>query len=147
MVSYFSTLPAEQRDHLFCLSTDGLVAVKKEITYAKHTLESAAKILTTAVALRRHSWLQLTNLPYDTMGLIKNLPLNGSGLFNSTANATLQDMDKSFKTSRTLGMSSSQRPLRSKTTYCRSWSRHSFSSGSQSPDRPWRHCFCFCFLI
>lgn len=112
MVPYFSALPAENRDRLLQLSADGLVAAKQEISYAKHTLEASARMLTTTVAIRHHSWLITTNLPYDTRGLIEDMPFNGSGLFHANIDATLQDLDRSIKMSKTLGVSATSRPRR-----------------------------------
>lgn len=52
MAPYLHNPPEDQKAHVLCLCVDGLAAAKQEFTYAKHTLESAAKILTMAVALR-----------------------------------------------------------------------------------------------
>lgn len=138
MALYLNNLPLDQRDHVLHLSADGLVTAKQEITYVKHTLESAVKTLIMAVALRRHSWLHKTNLPFNTRGLIEDLAFDGTGHFHSTMDTMVQDLDKSIKTSRTLGVSAAQCPPRSKSTYHRYWSRQSFSSRSRSLDRPWR---------
>lgn len=43
MIPCFASLPADQRDCLFQLFADGLAAAKQEISYAKHSLEAAAK--------------------------------------------------------------------------------------------------------
>lgn len=55
MAPHLSSLPTAQREHLQRLSSEGMLAAKQEIAYAKNTLESAAKTLTTTVALHRHS--------------------------------------------------------------------------------------------
>lgn len=71
MAPHLAALLPEQREHLQRLSSEGMMAAKQEISYAKHTLESAAKTLTTAVAISQHSWLRSTTLPYETRGSSK----------------------------------------------------------------------------
>lgn len=100
------------------MCADGLAAAKQQITSVKHTLETAAKTLTTVVALRRHSWLGSTSLSFATRALTEDLPFDRSGLFHFSTDATLQDLNKNIKTSRTLGVSTVQCPPRSCPTYC-----------------------------
>lgn len=52
MVPYLNILPEVQKMHLLHLQTEGLAAAKQEIAYAKHTLETAAKMLTMAVVFQ-----------------------------------------------------------------------------------------------
>lgn len=103
MTPYLSFLPMDQKEHLLRFTVEGMMAAKQKILYAKHTLESAAKTLTTAVALRRHSWLCTTSLPFEMRGLIEDMPFDGKGLFSESTDATLQDLDKSIKTSLKIG--------------------------------------------
>lgn len=91
------------------LYAGGLATAKQEITNAKHTLESSAKTLMTPVALRRHSWLQSTNLPFNTRDFIEDLQFDETGLFHSMMDTRMQDLDKSAKALRTLEESATLR--------------------------------------
>lgn len=122
MTPYLNNFPEDQKAHSLCLHADGLVTAKQEICQArdcqaKHMLETAAKTLTMAVALRCLSWL--STLSFDTRTLIEDLSFDGIGLFHSSTVSMLQDLDKSIKTSHTLGASAPQHPLSSRSTYQR----------------------------
>lgn len=67
-----------------------------------------------------------------------DLPFDGLGLFNASTNATMQEIDKNIKTSRTLGVaSSSYRQYKPRQSYSRQWSRCPYQH--KSPDCSWRH--------
>lgn len=109
---YLRLIPEEARQWALQLCVDELAAAKHNITVARHSLETAAKTLITAVALRRHSWLRATSLTQDTRLTIEDLPFDGVGLFHASTDSTLQEIDKNIKTSRTLGVTSSNHQYR-----------------------------------
>lgn len=86
------------------LAADGLAATKQLIATSKHVLESAARTLSSAVALRRFAWLRSTTLTFDTRTTVEGLPFDGAGLFHSDTDAKLLRMDKDIKASRSLGL-------------------------------------------
>ncbi|XP_015270124.1 PREDICTED: plexin-C1 [Gekko japonicus] len=85
-----------------------MLLAKHQLNTAKHMLDVAAKTLTLAVTLKHHAWLRSTALSQDTRTLIEDLPFESEGLFSSTTDTVLQDLDKSIKTSRNLGITCSE---------------------------------------
>lgn len=77
-----SHLPDNVHQRALQLQVDGLAASKQQII-SKHVLESSAKSLSSAVALRRFAWLHSTSLLFETRTLIEDLPFDGSGLFHN----------------------------------------------------------------
>lgn len=130
------TVPADLKPKALQLCADGLAAARQNIATAKHGLETAAKTLTTGVALRRHSWLCATSLLPDSKSAIEDLPFDGVGLFHASTDSTLQEIDKNLKTSRTLGVSQQQRAYKPRRSFTKQWNRRSYSS--RSPDKSWR---------
>lgn len=57
---------------------------------AEHTLETSPKMLTTAVAIRRHSWLNSSSLALGMKSLVEDLPFDGLGLFKANTDIILQ---------------------------------------------------------
>lgn len=92
--------------------------------------------LTTGVALHRHSWLRATTLLSDSKAAIEDLPFDGLGLFHASTEATLQDIDKNIKTSRTLGVSQHQRQYKPRHSYSKQWPRR--SCPSKSSKKTWK---------
>lgn len=76
---------------------------KQLLTSAKHDLD----LVTSAVSLYCHAWLHFTDLQQDTQAMIEDLSFEEDKLFNNTLDMVLQDLDKSIKTSRILGMTAS----------------------------------------
>lgn len=99
LLQVIHALPDNKKRRALQLCGDGLAASKQNITSARHTLEMAAKTLTTSIAPQRHSWLRATNLQLDTRGVIEDLPFDGFGLFHGTTDSSLQEIDKTIKMS------------------------------------------------
>lgn len=53
----------------------------------------------------------------DTRCLIEDLPFDGLGLFHATTDCTLEEIDKSIKTSCTLGVSAPQQQFKPRASY------------------------------
>lgn len=97
-------LPEEHRLCLTSRHADGLVATKQLLSSSKYVLESAARTLSSAVALQRFAWLHSTTLPFDTKTLVEDLPFDGQGLFNADTDNRLRRIDKDIKASKSLGI-------------------------------------------
>lgn len=127
--AFIPHLPESLRPKALHLQTDGLAAACQQVNTSKHIVESSAKTLVSAVALRRFALLRSTALPAETKTMILDLPFDGMGLFNSGTDTQLQRIDKSIKASRALGVSSSSsRPSsRQQQPYCQWWARQGCS--------------------
>lgn len=90
-------IPEDSRQRALHLCADGLSAAKQSITTSRHTMETSAKTLTTAVAIQRHYWLRSTTLSQEAKFAIEDLPFDGTGLFNASTDAMLQEIDKKLK--------------------------------------------------
>lgn len=124
----------EQTTKCKFLWKEGMLLGKQLLTLTKHVLDLFAKTVTSAVSLRRHAWLHSMDLQPDTRSIIEDLLFEGEGLFSTTTDTVLQEMDKSLKASRTLGVSSSS----TKGSRSRSWSRSWSKYPRQSTDQSWR---------
>lgn len=120
-------LPDDVKAKALQMQADGIAASKQLIATSKHVLESSARTLSTAVALRRFGWLRSTALSSYTKAIIEDLAFDGLGLFNAETDATLRRLDKDIKASRSLGISS--RPTFKRRPY------YSWKKTQQSPDR------------
>lgn len=105
----FGSLQAEVRERAHWLQKESMALAKQQLTAAWHSLDTYAKTVTLAVALHCHLELRSSTFPYNTRAYIEDLPFDGDGLFSSSTNLVLQDVDKSTKTSRTLSISSQSR--------------------------------------
>ena len=73
------------------------LARQKRIT-ARHIIDSSARQLVAAIALRRYAWLKSAQIPDDIRMQIEDLPFNGSGLFNDKTDDILENLQKFKKT-------------------------------------------------
>lgn len=126
-------LPDDKRTKCRFLQREGMLLGKQLLTSAKHLIDLFAKTVTSTVSFRRHAWFRTTDLQPDTKAIIEDLPFEGEGLISTTTDMVLQEMDKSIKASRTLGVSAPAKGSKSK-SWSRSWSRYP----RQSPDQSWR---------
>ncbi|EMP42571.1 Putative protein C11orf85 like protein [Chelonia mydas] len=67
----------------------------------------AARSTTTAVVMRRHSWLSSSSFPREVQTTIEDLPFDGDKLFASTTNDILHSMKDSRATLWSLGIQTS----------------------------------------
>ncbi|KAJ7303349.1 hypothetical protein JRQ81_012292, partial [Phrynocephalus forsythii] len=63
------------------------------ITYL-HLTDAASKQLTTAIHLRRHAWLRTANITEDARNRIEDSPFDGEGLFATSTDASLDNIQK-----------------------------------------------------
>lgn len=98
-------LPADLRAKALQWQSDGLALARQQVNTTKHILESLAKTLSSAVAMRQFAWLWNMGLPPETRYLVEDLPFDGNGLFNADTDSTLRRLDKNIKTSKALGIS------------------------------------------
>lgn len=85
---------------------------KHQIHTLQHTVSCSSKLLSTAIALRRHAWLRSTFLRPDIQEVIESLPFDGEGLFHSTTDKVLTAIDESRKVAKSLSCSRRQRSPR-----------------------------------
>lgn len=81
-------IPEDRRTICQFLQKEGIL-LGKQLTLA-NMLDLFAKMITSAVSLRRHAWLQSTGLQPDTKALIEDFPFEGDGLFSNTMDTILQ---------------------------------------------------------
>ena len=75
--------------------------VSKHLRIAtRHSVEAAARILMSAVTLRRHAWLRAANILDDVKAKIENLPFDASGLFSEKTDSHLEELHKAKKTAK-----------------------------------------------
>lgn len=115
-VGTITSLLDNKESIVHCISSEGMLMAKQQLNSVYHTLEIFVKTLTSAVTVGWHPWLHSTALLPNT----RYIPFLGEGLFSTLADSVLQEIDeidKSIKVSRNLGVSSSSGSSRS-----RSWS-------------------------
>lgn len=86
----FQFLPEDVRVKALQMQANGIAASKQLTCSSKHVLESSARTLSTAVALRRFAWLRGITLPHDTKTMIEDISFDGTSLFNSETDAKLR---------------------------------------------------------
>lgn len=127
-------LPQEKKARLRAAHKEGLTLSKQILSSAKHLCDTSAKTLSSAVGLRRYSWLRSSSLHPDTKTFIEDMPFDGEGLFNAATDSTLQDMDKKYKLSKSMSVTPTKSPRT--TSGSRQWNRR--SSSRSSPESSWK---------
>ncbi|XP_062837379.1 uncharacterized protein LOC134299202 [Anolis carolinensis] len=80
---FFAKLSDEDRSVLSTLQQEADSLAHHQIQMAKHTGDTAGKMIAHAVAIRRHAWLRSSGLSSSSRQVIEDLPFDTQGLFNS----------------------------------------------------------------
>ncbi|XP_062813817.1 nucleolar and coiled-body phosphoprotein 1-like [Anolis carolinensis] len=80
---FFSKLSDEDRSVMSTLQQEADSLAHHQIQMAKHTGDTAGKMIAHAIAIRRHAWLRSSGLSSSSRQVIEDLPFDAMGLFNS----------------------------------------------------------------
>ncbi|XP_042333376.1 uncharacterized protein LOC121935669 [Sceloporus undulatus] len=94
LTPFLNMLGEENRRVASLLQSEGLKLAKQQILTSRHIADCGANMLTGAVSLRRHAWLQNSGLSDRARWLIEDLPFDGVGLFNADTDAKLEHLHK-----------------------------------------------------
>ena len=86
--------PEENRQIFLNGHAEALTVSKHQRLASRHIADATAKILSSAITLRRHAWLRAANIVEDVKTRIENLPFDGTGLFNEKTDSNLEDLHK-----------------------------------------------------
>ncbi|XP_062834818.1 uncharacterized protein LOC134298444 [Anolis carolinensis] len=80
---FFAKLSDEDRSVLTTLQQEADSLAHYQIQMAKHTGDTAGKMIAHTIAIRRHAWLRSSGLSSSSRQVIEDLPFDALGLFNS----------------------------------------------------------------
>ncbi|EMP38737.1 hypothetical protein UY3_04056 [Chelonia mydas] len=83
---------------------EGKVIVRTSLQASLDSVDSAACMMATAVAMRRSSGLQVLGLPHKVQQTIQELPLDCLGLFSEQTDTRLHSLKHSWATLKSLGL-------------------------------------------
>ncbi|XP_072857659.2 uncharacterized protein LOC140707569 [Pogona vitticeps] len=93
-------LPEDARQAFLYTYEEAQTVSKHQRIATRHSVEAAARILVTAVTLRRHAWLRAANILDDVKTKVEDLPFDSSGLFSEKTDTHLEDLHKAKKTAK-----------------------------------------------
>lgn len=97
LLDILELLPDDKHTKCWFLQKYGMQLGKQLLVSAKYVLDLFAKMVTSALSLRRHAWLCSMDLQLDAKSIIEDLHFEGEGLFSATTDSVLQEIDKSIK--------------------------------------------------
>nr|XP_014427923.1 uncharacterized protein LOC106731856 [Pelodiscus sinensis] len=97
-------LPESKRSILKTIVHEGHMIARTALQTAMDVADTATRITTTAVVIRRASWLQSSGVPRDRQPKVEDLPFDKQKLFAATTDEMLHNSKNSKSTLRTLGM-------------------------------------------
>ncbi|XP_078232770.1 uncharacterized protein LOC144583211 [Pogona vitticeps] len=100
ILSALHMLPADARQAFLNTYEEAQTVSKHQRIATRHSVEAAARILVTAVNLRRHAWLRAANILEDVKAKVEDLPFDSSGLFSEKTDNHLEDLHKAKKTAK-----------------------------------------------
>nr|XP_020642244.1 formin-like protein 7 [Pogona vitticeps] len=93
-------LPDEARQPFLNTYEEAQTVSKHQRIATRHSVEAAARILVTAVTLRRHAWLRAANIFEDVKTKVEDLLFDSLGLFIEKTDTHLEDLHKAKKTAK-----------------------------------------------
>ena len=91
-------IPEDSRQAFLNTYEEAQTVSKHQRIATRHSVEAAARILVTAVTLRRHAWLHAANILDDVKTKVEDLPFDVSGLFIEKTDGHLEQLHKAKKT-------------------------------------------------
>ncbi|EMP27763.1 hypothetical protein UY3_15155, partial [Chelonia mydas] len=82
MLKFKELVPLESREEFGALVEEGKTVAQTSLQASLDTVDSAARILSSGIAMRRISWLQASGLPPELQQTLQDLPFDGEGLFS-----------------------------------------------------------------
>ncbi|KAJ7329889.1 hypothetical protein JRQ81_016063 [Phrynocephalus forsythii] len=95
--AFIDLLPEEHKVKAQVSYSEVLSLIDYQMITSLHLTDAASKQLTTAIHLRCHAWLRMANITDDARNRIEDSPFDGEGLFATSTDASLDNIQKMHK--------------------------------------------------
>lgn len=104
MGKFKELLPAEFRTVFAAIVDEGKMVERTSLQASLDATDSATQTRSSAIDVRRSSWLQASGLPHEFQKRIQDLPFEGSRLFLEKTDSKLHSLKGSQATLKSLGL-------------------------------------------
>ncbi|EMP35090.1 hypothetical protein UY3_07744 [Chelonia mydas] len=95
MMKFKELVPPESKEEFGALVEEGKRVAWTSLQASLDTTDSAARTLSSGIAMRRISWLQASGLPPELQQMLQDLPFDGEDMFLDKTDSRLQSLKDS----------------------------------------------------
>ena len=126
-------IPEDTRQAFLNSYEEAQTVSKYERLSIRHAAEISARVLMSAISIRRHAWLRSADIMEDVKSKVESLAFDATGLFNEKTDSHLEDLHKAKRTAKSYSVQTQSRQRRPQ------WRKSYGQYQSSQQYRPYKH--------